>query len=108
MTAQDPPYGESNYQSFWILLPEEAPISRDGLLQTLASAGISARRGIMAAHLEPAYAASDHAPLPVTELLTARSLILPLFHQMTEPQQDLVVSVIHSALTESTTAMSAL
>ena len=105
-TAQDPPYGESNYQSFWVLLPDDAPVSRDGLLRLLADAGVSARRGIMAAHLEPAYEASNHASLPVTELLTARSLILPLFHQMTEPQQDLVVSVIHAALAGSMQAMS--
>jgi perosamine synthetase len=107
-TAHDPPYGETNYQSFWMLMPEDAPVSRDELLRLLADAGISARRGIMAAHLEPAYEASGHVPLPVTELLTARSLILPLFHQMTEPQQDLIVSAVRSALTGSARAMSAL
>jgi dTDP-4-amino-4,6-dideoxygalactose transaminase len=105
LTADDPPFGETNYQSFWMLLPEEAPVGRDDLLRLLADAGISARRGIMAAHLEPAYA--DAKPfLPVTERLTARSLILPLFHQMTEPQQEHVVSVVTSALTNPTSAMS--
>jgi perosamine synthetase len=108
LTAQDPPYGETNYQSFWILLPEETSVSRDELLQILANAGISARRGIMAAHLEPAYAVSGHVSLPVTERLTARSLILPLFHQMTEPQQDLVASVINSALAGTASAASVL
>ena len=82
LTADDPAYGETNYQSFWMLLPEESAVGRDDLLRLLADAGISARRGIMAAHLEPAYA--DVRPsLPVTERLTARSLILPLFHEMT-------------------------
>jgi dTDP-4-amino-4,6-dideoxygalactose transaminase len=105
LTADDPPYGETNYQSFWVLLPEEAAVGRDDLLRRLADAGVSARRGIMAAHLEPAYA--DAKPfLPVTERLTARSLILPLFHQMTEPQQEHVVSVVTSALTNPTSAMS--
>ena len=50
----------------------------------------------MAAHLEPAYAASP-VELPVTERLTRQSLILPLFHGMSESDQDLVVSVIRSA-----------
>lgn len=98
LTVDDPPYGETNYQSFWILLPEEPAVSRDDLLRVLADAGVSARRGIMAAHMEPAYA--DNRPsLPVTERLTAHSLILPLFHQMTEQEQDHVVSVVTYALT---------
>lgn len=105
LTADDPPYGETNYQSFWMLLPEESAVGRDELMRLLADAGVSARRGIMAAHLEPAYA--DAKPsLPVTERLTARSLILPLFHQMTEAEQEQVVSVVTSALTSSTPAMS--
>jgi perosamine synthetase len=48
----------------------------------------------MAAHLEPAYADHPSAPLPVTERLTRDSLILPLFHTMTEDQQDRVVAAL--------------
>ena len=95
--AADPPYGQTNYQSFWVLLPEDFPAGRDELLRLMADAGVSARRGIMAAHTEPAYAGHPHRPLPVTERLTAGSLILPLFHQLTEEEQDLVVSVIRAA-----------
>ena len=80
-----------------MLLPGDFPVPRDELLRRLAEAGVSARRGIMAAHLEPAYVGHSHAPLPVTERLTASSLILPLFHELTEDEQDLVVSVIHAA-----------
>jgi perosamine synthetase len=102
-TITDPPYGTTNYQSFWIVLPDDFPTTRDELLQHLAAADVSARRGIMAAHLEPAYddgAPRPHlrrAPLPVTERLTARTLILPLFHELTESEQDRVVSVIATA-----------
>jgi perosamine synthetase len=98
-TITDPGYGTTNYQSFWVLLPGDFPISRDELLQRLADAGVSARRGIMAAHLEPTYADVAHHPLPVTECMTSRTLILPLFHDLTEPGQDLVVSVIAAART---------
>jgi dTDP-4-amino-4,6-dideoxygalactose transaminase len=98
LTIDDPVYGETNYQSFWILLPEESAVGRDDLLRLLADAGVSARRGIMAAHLEPAYTGAIPS-LPVTERLTGHSLILPLFHQMTQVQQDQVVSVVTSALT---------
>jgi perosamine synthetase len=55
--------------------------------------GISARRGIMAAHLEPAYAERAPARLPITEWITTRSLILPLFHEMTPDQQRHIVDV---------------
>jgi dTDP-4-amino-4,6-dideoxygalactose transaminase len=94
--AGDPAYGRTNYQSFWVLLPDGFGTSRDDLLRLLADAGISARRGIMAAHTEPAYAEQVSRPLPVTERLTANSLILPLFHQMTEAEQDQVISVIRA------------
>jgi dTDP-4-amino-4,6-dideoxygalactose transaminase len=105
LTAADPPYGETNYQSFWMLLPDESAVGRDDLMRLLADAGISARRGIMAAHLEPAYA--DYKPsLPITEQLTRHSLILPLFHQMTPSEQEQVVSVVTSALASSGSAMS--
>jgi dTDP-4-amino-4,6-dideoxygalactose transaminase len=96
--VRDPEYGRTNYQSFWVLLEQGAPGRRDELLARLADAGISARRGIMAAHLEPAYAGHPHAPLPVTERLTRDSLILPLFHEMTEPQQERVVAVLRKAV----------
>jgi len=100
LTADDPGYGETNYQSFWMLLPDESAVGRDELMRLLAEDGISARRGIMAAHLEPAYA-GDTPNLPVTERLTRHSLILPLFHEMTQAQQDHVVSAVTSALTKS-------
>ena len=97
VTIRDPAYGTTNYQSFWVMLPEGFPVSRDDLLSMLADAGVSARRGIMAAHMEPAYAGQPCPPLPVTERVTSGSLILPLFHEMTEQEQDLVVSVILAA-----------
>jgi dTDP-4-amino-4,6-dideoxygalactose transaminase len=97
-TACDPPYGSTNFQSFWILLPGDSPVSQAEMLHSLAQAEISARRGIMAAHLEPAYAGHPHRPLPVTELLTARSVILPLFHDMTQAQQDAVASAVRASL----------
>lgn len=90
--ATDPPGGTSNYQSFWVLLPEDFPGSRADVLAGLAARGISARRGIMAAHLEPAYADHPHVPLPATELLSLRSVILPLFHDLTDGEQDRVIT----------------
>jgi len=95
----DPTCGRTNFQSFWVLLPEDAPVGRDELLQLLAARGISARRGIMAAHSEPAYANAGPWSLPVTERITADSLILPLFHDLSLADQDMVVDVMVAALT---------
>ena len=54
----------------------------------LARDGISSRRGIMAAHLEPAYAgASTAAAAGHRADHRADSLILPLFHEMTDDDQ---------------------
>ncbi len=90
----DPPYGETNYQSFWVLLEPGFGTSRDETLRALADAGVSARRGIMAAHLEPAYAGHASAPLPNTERLTRESLILPLHHLLTVDDQDYIVNLL--------------
>ncbi|MFG3599439.1 DegT/DnrJ/EryC1/StrS family aminotransferase [Micromonospora chersina] len=92
--VRDPAYGQSNVQSFWVLLRPEYGTSRDEALAELAAQGVSARRGIMAAHLEPAYADLPAAPLPVTEQLTRDSLILPLHHALTDADQDHIVAVL--------------
>lgn len=86
----------SNYQSFWVRLGADWPLSRDDTLRALAARGISARRGIMAAHLEPAYAGHAHDELPATTTLSERSLILPLFHTLREDQQDHVVASLRA------------
>ena len=52
----------------------------------------------MAAHRQPAYRDEDHAPLPVTERLTDHTLILPLFHQMTDAEHERVVAAIAGAV----------
>jgi dTDP-4-amino-4,6-dideoxygalactose transaminase len=92
--VRDPEHGQGNFQSYWVLCDGDYPIGRDELLAELADAGISARRGIMASHLEPAYLGHPAAPLPVTELISRDSLILPLFHTMADADQDRVVAVL--------------
>ncbi|MEV0451139.1 aminotransferase class I/II-fold pyridoxal phosphate-dependent enzyme [Streptomyces sp. NPDC050600] len=95
--VRDPAHGEGNFQSYWVLLAEDFPVGRDELLAVLAEAGVSARRGIMAGHLEPAYAGHPAGPLPATERIARDSLILPLFHTLSEEQQDRVVAVLREA-----------
>jgi perosamine synthetase len=94
----DPSWGRANYQSFWVELDDDRPGARDDVLARLFDRGVLARRGIMAAHLEPAFAGTEHGPLPMTERLTQRSLILPLFHTMTDREQERVVDALSAAL----------
>ncbi|KRC63197.1 glutamine--scyllo-inositol aminotransferase [Agromyces sp. Root81] len=98
--VEDRPYGSSNFQSYWAEVSEPYPLGRDGLLAALAEAGISARRGIMAAHRQPAYAFRDtgDATLATTERLTDRTLILPLHHGLDDADIDRVVAVIRGAV----------
>lgn len=98
--VQDPEFGTANFQSYWVELPDDAPSSED-VLASLAAAGISGRRGIMAAHLEPAYEGHPHADLPVTEHLTDRTVILPLHHELTEADQRRVVEAFAAAVAPS-------
>ena len=91
--VRDPAYGQTNYQSFWVLL-DGFPAGRDEVLAELATRGVSARRGIMASHLEPAYADVTPAPLPVTERLTRDSLILPLHHALTDDDQQYIAGIL--------------
>jgi len=102
----DPSYGESNFQSYWIEIEPEFGASREQVLESLALADISARRGIMAAHRQPAYAGVDtgDADLTITEHLTDNTLILPVFHQMTDEEQSRVIGALKAAAMVSSTA----
>lgn len=96
--VRDPTYGTSNFQSFWVEVLDSYPWDRDQVLAALASAGVSARRGIMATHLEIPYRRHPGrvVMLPVTERLSRRTLILPLFHTMTTDEQSRVIEVLLS------------
>jgi len=96
-TVADPSWGTCNFQSYWVEVAPSSPLSRDGLLIRLAEADISARRGIMSAHRQPPYAhLADPGSLPISEHLTDNTLILPLFHQMSESEQARVIDVVRT------------
>lgn len=87
-----PAYAEPNFQSYAVTLTGDAPPDRHRLMGELLHRGIATRRGVMLAHREPAYALTPPArPLPVSERASARSLLLPLFPQMSPGDVDLVL-----------------
>lgn len=88
---------EPNYQSYAVRLSAEAPISRDELMQRLLDREISTRRGIMLSHREPAYAEAACGPLPISEQASDTSLLLPLYPNMMDEEQDLVIEALEDA-----------
>ena len=75
-----------------VRLLEDVAIKRDSLMQELLEKKISTRRAIMAIHRELPYrAARWNESLPQTNMVSDTGLILPLFHQMTDADQDYVI-----------------
>ena len=84
-----------NFQSYMVRLQSDAPVTRDQLMQELLSRGVASRRGIMAIHREVPYRDGAWEPrLPVTNLVTDTALVLPLFYEMTEEEQDHVIECL--------------
>ncbi len=108
----EPAWARSNWQSYCILLDER--FDQTEVMQKLLDRGVSTRRGVMCAHREPAYAAEpwscagkpmgcDCPPgtckkLPNSEHVQDHGIILPLFHEMTDEQQDRVINSLSEIL----------
>ncbi|MBO0721054.1 MAG: DegT/DnrJ/EryC1/StrS family aminotransferase [Blastocatellia bacterium] len=94
-TPYVPSYADTNFQSYAVALSDDCERDRDELWQKLLDAGVAAKRGIMTAHREHAYTEIyGSQSLPVTEKASDRSLLLPIFPQMTEAEQDAVVAAL--------------
>ncbi len=87
-------YGRSNWQSYPVRLRDEATTTQREWLELFLASGIAARRGIANAHQQPAYARRDTGgqDLSVSEMLGDRTILLPLFHGLTDAEQDLVIA----------------
>jgi dTDP-4-amino-4,6-dideoxygalactose transaminase len=84
-----------NFQSYMVRLQRDAPITRDQLMQELLNRGVSSRRGVMAIHRESRYRSEKwDVRLPVTNLVTDATVILPLFCDMTDEEQDYVIECL--------------
>jgi perosamine synthetase len=91
-----------NFQSYMARLTKDAPITRDDLMQQLLDRGISTRRGIMATHREAPYRDGRwDNELPETNSATDDCIIFPLFHQMTEEEQEFVLESVREIASPS-------
>ncbi len=105
----EPDWARSNWQSYCVRLPENA--KQREVMQRMLDEGIATRRGIMCAHLEPAYhdpatwrcAQVGRKPgascpnLAESERAQREGVILPLFSQMTEEQLSQVAVALRQA-----------
>jgi dTDP-4-amino-4,6-dideoxygalactose transaminase len=92
----EPEFARSNWQSYCVRLPDHC--DQRTVMQRMLDAGIASRRGIMCSHREAAY--SDvplRQDLKHSEEAQDRCILLPLYPQMTEAEQDRVVSVLTEA-----------
>jgi len=92
---EQPSWARSNFQSYCVRLPEEC--DQRAVMQFLLEQGIATRRGIMCAHRERPYAGGGER-LPHSEAAQDRSILLPLFHQMTEDDQQRVARALRQAV----------
>ncbi|PIG92513.1 DegT/DnrJ/EryC1/StrS family aminotransferase [Gloeocapsopsis sp. IPPAS B-1203] len=94
-----PSWAKSNWQSYCVRLPQQC--DQVQVMQAMLDAGISTRRGIMCAHREEAYKTEAWScgrdRLTESEQASDRTMILPLFHQMTEAEQDRAIEVLKTA-----------
>ena len=105
----EPERARTNWQSYCVRLPGD--LNQREVMQRMLDEGIATRRGIMCAHREPAYnnpatwrcAQLECEPrktcpnLANSEHAQDHGVILPLFTQMTEEQQDRVALALRQA-----------
>jgi perosamine synthetase len=86
-----------NYQSYMVRMMNASRSQRDAVMQELLEKSISTRRAIMAIHREAPYR-SDRwdRSLPQTERATDTGLILPLYDQMTQLDQDYIIEALQA------------
>lgn len=94
---KEPNWARSNWQSYCVRLPDGC--DQQQVMQLMLDQGISTRRGVMCAHREEAYASISQAfPLIESEKAQDKSILLPIFHQMTEVDQDRVAAAVREAI----------
>lgn len=93
----EPKWARSNWQSYCVRLPNR--LDQRSVMQNLLDQGIATRRGIMCSHREPPYAtAARRHDLRHSELSQDRSILLPIYAQMSEAEQLRVAECLKAEL----------
>ena len=98
-----PMYDGPQRRSWFVYAPRlAADIDRDAVITRLDELGISAKPYLPCIHLQPFYQnAFGYRPgtLPITEAISASTIALPFFPEMTEDQVDQVCAALATVLT---------
>jgi dTDP-4-amino-4,6-dideoxygalactose transaminase len=89
--TEEPSWARTNWQSYTIRVERGR---QRAIMQQLLDEGISTRRGAMNAHTEGAYPPGtwrSAGTLACSEDAQQRGIVLPLFHQLSESNQDRVI-----------------
>jgi dTDP-4-amino-4,6-dideoxygalactose transaminase len=100
---EEPAWARSNWQSYCVRLPNH--VDQAPFMQKLLERGISTRRGIMCVHREPPYRDGPHSSLTQSERAQDRCILLPLYAQMTDAEQESVVDALKSELSSGKPAL---
>lgn len=96
---QEPLWAHSNWQSYCVQLPKRC--DQRQVMQFMLDRDIATRRGIMCAHKEPAYVNEPWSygskSLVESEIAQSQGIILPLYPQMQDSEQDRVVETLFNA-----------
>lgn len=98
-TLAEPEDAERSWFVFVALLPENA--DRATMMERLRSAGVACRDYFSPIHLQPYVREAlltKEGDFPVTEEVSRRTLALPFFTRLREPQVDYVVKTLDDAL----------
>lgn len=94
----EPKWARSNWQSYCVRLPNR--LDQRSVMQSLLEQGIATRRGIMCSHRETPYAkVAQRHDLRHSELSQDRSILLPIYAQMSEAEQLHVAECLEAELT---------
>lgn len=89
----------TNFQSYCIYLKETSAINRDELMQNLLNEGIATRRGVMTSHREKPYRnLYPDLSLPISERVSDRSLLLPLYVPISDETINFIVDKIKGSI----------
>jgi perosamine synthetase len=95
----EPKWARSNWQSYCVRLNDDS--DQVDVMQALLDNGIASRRGIMCSHREPAYQKEpwrSAGSLSKSEAAQEKGVLLPLFHILTEAEQELIATQLRAAL----------
>jgi perosamine synthetase len=111
----EPIWARSNWQSYCIRLSQQ--YDQLQVMQAMLDAGIGTRRGIMCAHREPAYSQEAWScgvvrdscnceggscdRLIESERAQDTAILIPLFHHMSEQEQDTVINELKTVFQNS-------